>query len=219
MEDVLDVYTRPYDERYPQVCFDEISKQLLADIQEPLPMEPERPQREDYEYKRQGVRNLFLWYEPLRSRRHVEVTARRTRIDFAGQMKDLVDVHYPDAIKVILVVDNPGTLWVSHSPASLYAAYEPAEAKRISDRLEFPGTLWVSPKHGSWSGTRVRVMAEIELAILSSQCLDRRIPDEATLIAEVAAWEQTRNETATRVDWRFTTADARIKLRHLYPSH
>jgi len=215
MEDVLDVYTRPYDERYPQVCFDEISKQLLADIQEPLPMEPERPQREDYEYKRQGVRNLFLWYEPLRSRRHVEVTARRTRIDFAGQMKDLVDVHYPNAIKVVLVVDNPGTLWVSHSPASLYAAYEPVEAKRISDRLEFH----YSPKHGSWSGTRVRVMAEIELAILSNQCLDRRIPDEETLIAEVAAWEQTRNETATRVDWRFTTADARIKLRHLYPSH
>ncbi len=215
MEDVLDVYTRPYDERYPQVCFDETSKQLLADIQEPLPMEPERPQRDDYEYERHGVRNLFLWYEPLKSRRHVEVTARRTRIDFAGQMKDLVDVHYPDAIKVVLVVDNPGTLWVSHSPASLYAAFEPAEAKRISDRLEFHYT----PKHGSWPGTRVRVMAEIELAILTSQCLDRRIPDEATLTIEVAAWEQARNKTATRVDWRFTTADARIKLRHLYPSH
>jgi len=212
---VLDVYTRPYDERYPQVCFDETSKQLLADIQEPLPMEPERPQRDDYEYERHGVRNLFLWYEPLKSRRHVEVTARRTRIDFAGQMKDLVDVHYPDAIKVVLVVDNPGTLWVSHSPASLYAAFEPAEAKRISDRLEFHYT----PKHGSWSGTRVRVMAEIELAILSNQCLDQRIPDEATLTIEVAAWEQARNKTATRVDWRFTTADARIKLRHLYPSH
>ncbi len=212
---MLDVYTRPYDERYPQVCFDETSKQLLADIQEPLPMEPERPQRDDYEYERHGVRNLFLWYEPLKSRRHVEVTARRTRIDFAGQMKDLVDVHYPDAIKVVLVVDNPGTLWVSHSPASLYAAFEPAEAKRISDRLEFHYT----PKHGSWSGTRVRVMAEIELAILSNQCLDQRIPDEATLTIEVAAWEQARNKTATRVDWRFTTADARIKLRHLYPSH
>ncbi len=210
MEDVLDVYTRPYDERYPQVCFDETSKQLLADIQEPLPMEPERPQRDDYEYERHGVRNLFLWYEPLKSRRHVEVTARRTRIDFAGQMKDLVDVHYPDAIKVVLVVDNPGTLWVSHSPASLYAAFEPAEAKRISDRLEFHYT----PKHGSWLD-----MAEIELAILTSQCLDRRIPDEATLTIEVAAWEQARNKTATRVDWRFTTADARIKLRHLYPSH
>ncbi len=210
MEDVLDVYTRPYDERYPQVCFDETSKQLLADIQEPLPMEPERPQRDDYEYERHGVRNLFLWNEPLKSRRHVEVTARRTRIDFAGQMKDLVDVHYPDAIKVVLVVDNPGTLWVSHSPASLYAAFEPAEAKRISDRLEFHYT----PKHGSWLD-----MAEIELAILTSQCLDRRIPDEATLTIEVAAWEQARNKTATRVDWRFTTADARIKLRHLYPSH
>jgi len=210
MEDVLDVYTRPYDERYPQVCFDETSKQLLADIQEPLPMEPERPQRDDYEYERHGVRNLFLWYEPLKSRRHVEVTARRTRIDFAGQMKDLVDVHYPDAIKVVLVVDNPGTLWVSHSPASLYAAFESAEAKRISDRLEFHYT----PKHGSWLD-----MAEIELAILTSQCLDRRIPDEATLTIEVAAWEQARNKTAAKVDWRFTTADARIKLRHLYPSH
>ncbi len=206
MEDVLDVYTRPYDERYPQVCFDETSKQLLADIQEPLPMEPERPQRDDYEYERHGVRNLFLWYEPLKSRRHVEVTARRTRIDFAGQMKDLVDVHYPDAIKVVLVVDNLNT----HSPASLYAAFEPTEAKRISDRLEFHYT----PKHGSWLD-----MAEIELAILTSQCLDRRIPDEATLTIEVAAWEQARNKTATRVDWRFTTADARIKLRHLYPSH
>jgi len=203
---VLDVYTRPYDERYPQVCFDETSKQLLADIQEPLPMEPERPQRDDYEYERHGVRNLFLWYEPLKSRRHVEVTARRTRIDFAGQMKDLVDVHYPDAIKVVLVVDNLNT----HSPASLYAAFEPTEAKRISDRLEFHYT----PKHGSWLD-----MAEIELAILTSQCLDRRIPDEATLTIEVAAWEQARNKTATRVDWRFTTADARIKLRHLYPSH
>ncbi len=215
MEDVLDVYTRPYDERYPQVCFDETSKQLLADVVSPLPMKPGQPQCEDYEYERHGVRNLFLWYEPLRSRRHVEVTARRTRIDFAGQMKDLVDVHYPDAIKIILVVDNPGTLWVSHSPASLYTAFEPAEAKRISDRLEFHYT----PKHGSWSGTRVRVMAEIELAILSNQCLDQRIPDEDTLKAEVAAWEQARNQKAAKVDWRFTTADARIKLRHLYPSH
>jgi hypothetical protein len=206
MEDVLDVYTRPYDERYPQVCFDELSKQLLADVLPPLPMEPERPQREDYEYERCGTRNLFLWYEPLRSRRHVAVTARRTRIDFAEQMKDLVDVHYPDAITIILVVDNLNT----HSPASLYAAFEPAEAKRISDRLEFHYT----PKHGSWLD-----MAEIELAILSAQCLDRRIPDEATLKIEVAAWEETRNATATRVNWRFTTPDARIKLRHLYPSH
>lgn len=206
MEDVLDVYTRPYDNRCPQVCFDETSKQLLADVVSPLPMKPGQPQREDYEYERHGVRNLFLWYEPLQSRRHVEVTACRTRIDFAGQMKDLVDVHYPDAIKVVLVVDNLNT----HSPASLYAAFEPAEAKRISDRLEFHYT----PKHGSWLD-----MAEIELAILSSQCLDRRIPDEDTLKAEVAAWEQSRNATATRVDWRFTTDDARIKLRHLYPSH
>jgi hypothetical protein len=206
MEDVLDVYTRPYDERYPQICFDELSKQLLAHVLPPLPMAPDRPQREDYEYERHGTRNLFLWYEPLMSRRHVEVTARRTRIDFAEQMKDLVDVHYPDAIRIILVVDNLNT----HSPASLYAAFEPAEAKRISDRLEFHYT----PKHGSWLD-----MAEIELAILSNQCLDQRLPDEDTLIAEVAAWENTRNATATRINWRFTTEDARIKLRHLYPSH
>jgi hypothetical protein len=206
MEDVLDVYTRPDDECYPQVCLDEISKQLLADVRPSLPAEPGIPQREDYEYERHGVRNLFLWYEPLRSHRHVEVTAHRTRVDFAQILKDLVDVHYPDALKVVLVVDNLNT----HSPASLYAAFEPAEAKRISDRLEFHYT----PKHGSWLN-----MAEIELAILSGQCLDRRIPDEATLTAEVAAWEEARNTTATQVNWRFTTADARIKLRHLYPSH
>jgi hypothetical protein len=206
MEDVLDVYTRPDDECYPQVCLDEISKQLLADVRPSLPAEPGIPQREDYEYERHGVRNLFLWYEPLRSHRHVEVTAHRTRVDFAQILKDLVDVHYPDALKVVLVVDNLNT----HSPASLYAAFEPAEAKRISDRLEFHYT----PKHGSWL-----TMAEIELAILSGQCLDRRIPDEATLTAEVAAWEEARNTTATQVNWRFTTADARIKLRHLYPSH
>lgn len=206
MEDVLSVYTRPYNPRYPQVCFDEISKQLLADIIPPLPMEPERPQREDYEYERHGVRNLFLWYEPLQSRRHVEVTKRRTRIDFAHAMRDLVDVHYPDAIKVILVVDNLNI----HSPTSLYAAFDAAEAKRISDRLEFHYT----PKHGSWLD-----MAEIELALLARQCLDRRMEDEEILITEVAAWQKTRNAMATIVNWRFTTADARIKLRHLYPSH
>jgi DDE superfamily endonuclease len=206
MEDVLAVYTRPYDARYPQICFDEIAKQLLADLTPPAPMEPGRPQREDYEYERHGVRNLFLWYEPLTSRRHVEVTDHRTRLDFAHQMQQLVDVHYPDAIKIILVVDNLNI----HSPASLYAAFAPAEAKRISDRLEFHYT----PKHGSWLD-----MAEIELAILSAQCLDRRIPDEETLKAEVAAWEEARNATATKVNWRFTTPDARIKLRHLYPSH
>jgi transposase len=206
MEDVLDVYTRPYNERYPQVCFDEISKQLLADVLPPLPAQPGTPQREDYEYERHGVRNLFLSYEPLKSRRHVTVTAHRTRIDFAHAMKDLVDVRYPDAIKVILVLDNLNT----HSPTSLYTAFDAAEAKRISDRLEFHYT----PKHGSWLN-----MAEIELAILSTQCLGQRIPDAETLMAETTAWEETRNATATKVNWRFKTADARIKLRHLYPSH
>lgn len=206
MEDVLDVYTRPYDEHYPQVCLDEMSKQLLADVQEPLPPTPGNPAREDYEYERHGVRNLFLWYEPLKSRRHVEVTDHRTRVDFAQILQDLVDIHYPDAVKIVLVCDNLNT----HSPASLYAAFDPAEAKRISDRLEFHYT----PKHGSWLD-----MAEIELAILSGQCLDRRIPDAETLKVEVTAWEERRNATATRIDWRFTTDDARIKLRHLYPSH
>lgn len=206
MEDVLDVYTRPYDPLYPQVCFDEISKQLLADSVPPLPMVPGHPRREDYEYERCGVRNLFLWYEPLVSRRHVEVTTRRTRIDFAHMMRDLVDIHYPDAVKVTLVLDNLNT----HSPASLYTAFEAAEAKRISDRLE----IHYTPKHGSWLN-----MAEMELALLSKQCLDRRISDEATLRTETAAWEATRNATATRVNWRLTTADARIRLRHLYPSH
>jgi hypothetical protein len=164
------------------------------------------PLREDYEYVRQGTANLFLWYEPLRSRRHVEVTARRTREDWAQAIKTLVDEHYPDAEKIILVLDNLNT----HTPASLYHAFPAAEAKRLSDKLE----IHYTPTHGSWLN-----MAEIELSILSRQCLDRRIPDQVTLTAEVAAWEQERNQTATGVDWRFTTEDARIKLKHLYPSH
>jgi hypothetical protein len=206
MEDVLDVYTRPYDPRYPQICFDERPVQLLADVREPLPACPGIPAREDYEYERRGTANLFLWYEPLRSYRHVEVTEHRCRDDWAHCIKDLVDVHYPDARKIVLVLDNLNI----HSPASLYVAFEPKEAKRLADRLE----IHYTPKHGSWLN-----MAEIELAILSGQCLDRRIPDTGTLSAEVAAWEMTRNETATQVNWRFTAADARIKLKHLYPSH
>ncbi len=206
MEDVLDVYTRPYDPRYPQVCFDERPVQLLADVREPLPAQPGRPAREDYEYERRGTANLFLWYEPLRSYRHVKVTDHRCRDDFAHCIKDLVDVHYPDAEKVVLVLDNLNI----HSPASLYVAFEPKEAKRLADKLE----IHYTPKHGSWLN-----MAEIELAILSSQCLDQRLPDRDVLTREVAGWEATRNETATAVNWRFTSADARIKLKHLYPSH
>jgi hypothetical protein len=150
--------------------------------------------------------NLFLWYEPLQSRRHVEVTEQRTMVDWAQLIKELVDVHYPEAEVIVLVMDNLNT----HSPASLYQAFEPAEAKRLADKLEIHST----PTHGSWLD-----MAEVELAVLSSQCLDRRIPDITTLTAEVAAWEQERNRTATAIDWRFTTQDARVRLKRLYPSH
>jgi DDE superfamily endonuclease len=205
MEDVLDVYRRPYDPQRPQVCLDETSKQLLADTRAPLPMKPGQVMREDYEYERQGVANLFLWCEPLGNRRHVEVTERRTRIDWAHVVKDLVDVHYPNAAQIVLVMDNLNT----HSPASLYEAFAPAEAKRIADKLE----IHYTPKHGSWLD-----IAEIELSALARQCLDRRIPDWETLTTEVAAWEQERNADQATVHWHFTTADARVRLKHLYPS-
>ncbi len=204
MEDVLDVYTRPYDPRRPQICLDERPVQLVADVREPMPARPGTPRREDYEYERRGMANLFLWYEPLQAKRHVVPTERRTMVDWAHVVKDLVDVHYPDAERIVLVMDNLNT----HSPASLYQAFEPAEAKRLANKLE----IHYTPTHGSWLD-----MAEIEIAVLSTQCLDRRIPDLDTLRAEVAAWEQERNGTATRVDWRFTTDDARIKLKRLYP--
>ena len=205
MEDVLDVYTRPYDPRRPQVCLDEASTQLLADVTPPLPVAPGQPAREDYEYARRGTANLFLAYEPLRGWRHLTVTDRRTRADFAQVIKELVDVHYPEAERIVLVLDNLNT----HTPASLYEAFAPAEAKWLADKLE----IHYTPKHGSWLN-----MAEIELSALSRQCLDRRIPDAATLAREVAAWEATRNQHQTAITWRFTTADARIKLRRLYPS-
>jgi hypothetical protein len=205
MEDVLDVYRRPYDACRPNVCLDETSKQLLADTRAPLPMKPGQVEREDYEYERHGVANLFLWCEPLGNRRHVEVTERRTKVDWAHVVKDLVDVHYPDAERVVLVMDNLNT----HTPAALYEAFEPAEAKRIADKLE----IHYTPKHGSWLD-----IAEIELSALARQCLDRRIPDQETLAKEVAAWEAERNAAQLTVHWHFTTADARVKLKHLYPS-
>jgi DDE superfamily endonuclease len=205
MEDVLAVSTRPYDPLRPQVCLDETSRQLLAQVTPPRPVAPGQPAREDYEYQRGGVCNLFLVCEPLRSWRHVMVSQRRTRIDWAHCVKDLVDVHYPDAEQIVLVQDNLNT----HTPASLYAAFEPAEAKRLADRLE----LHYTPKHGSWLN-----MAEIELAVLTEQCLDRRLADRATLEREVAAWQAARNADGRGVDWRFTTEDARIKLKHLYPA-
>jgi hypothetical protein len=205
MEDVLAVSTRPYDPRRPQVCLDETSRQLLAEVTPPRPVAPGQPAREDYEYQRQGVCNVFLVCEPLRGWRHVTVSARRTRIDWAHCVKDLLDVCYPDAEQVVLVQDNLNT----HTPASLYAAFEPAEAKRLADRLELHST----PKHGSWLN-----MAEIELSVLSEQCLDRRLADRATLEREVAGWQAARNGAGRGVDWRFTTEDARIKLKHLYPA-
>ena len=205
MEDVLAVYTRPDDPRRPQVCLDETSRQLLADVAPPLPPAPGSPAREDYEYVRQGVCNLFLVTEPLRGWRHVSVSDRRTRLDWADVIKDLVDVQYPDAEKSVLVLDNLNT----HTPASLYEAFPPAEAKRLADKLE----LHYTPKHGSWLN-----MAEIELSVLAAQCLDRRLPDRATLEREVAAREAARNAATKTIDWRFTTADARIKLKHLYPA-
>ena len=205
MEDVLDVYTRPYDPRYPQVCLDERPVQLLADVRPPLPARPGRPPREDYAYERRGTANLFLWYEPLAGVRHVVPTRRRTMLDWAHCIRDLIDVHYPAAERIVLVMDNLNT----HSPASLYAAFPPAEAKRLADKLEIHPT----PTHGS----RLN-MAEVELAALAKQCLDRRIPDLERLAAEVAAWEVERNRTAAIIDWRFTTADARIRLKRLYPT-
>ena len=205
MEDVLEGYPRPYDPQRPQVCMDETSRQLLADVHEALVPEPGRPARVDYEYARNGTANLFLFCEPLRATRWVAATDRRTSVDWAHQIKELVDVRYPDAERIVPVADNLNT----HSPAALYEAFAPAEAKRLADKLEFHST----PKHGSWLN-----MAEIELSVLARQCLDRRIPDRATLAAEVAAWQNRRNAAGGTVDWRFTTADARIKLKRLYPT-
>lgn len=205
MEDVLDVYQRPYDPKRPQVCMDETTKQLISEKRVPIEATAGRPERVDYEYRREGVANLFMFSEPLASRRHVKVSERRTRRDWAEAMRELVDVHYAEAEVVVVVLDQLNT----HSIASLYEAFEPEEAHRIARKLELHHT----PKHGSWLN-----MAEIELSVLSRQCLDRRIPDQATLEREVAMWEQQRNAAEVRVDWRFTTADARIKLRKLYPS-
>jgi hypothetical protein len=205
MEEVLDLYHQPYDPAQPVVCFDEGSKQLIGETRVPLPIRPGQPARYDYEYERQGTCNLFMFFEPLRGWRHVEVTDRRTLLDYAQCMKDLVDRWYPNAECIHVVQDNLNT----HKPAALYEAFPPAEARRILQRLEFHHT----PKHGSWLN-----MAEIELNVLNKQCLDRRVPHKQTLMNEVEAWHQDRNRRATTVNWQFTTQDARIKLRNLYPS-
>ena len=204
MEEVLALYEKPYDSRYPLVCMDETSKQLMSDPQAQLPPEPGQIARQDYEYERNGVCNLFICFEPLRSQRHVQVTDQRTAVDWAHFMKDIAEVHYPDAAKIVVVMDNLNT----HGPGSFYEAFPPAEAQRLAARFEFHYT----PKHGSWLN-----MAEIELSALSRMCLDRRIPDKDALTREVSAWEYERNAKSVTVEWRFTTDDARIKLKKLYP--
>ncbi len=205
MEDVLNVYHRPRDERFPLVCMDEMSKQLIQEVREPLPAQPGRPERYDSEYKRNGVANLFVGFAPLKGWRHLEVTQRRARPDWAHFIRDLVDKHFPEAEKVVLVLDNLNT----HTGGSLYEAFAPQEAQRILDRLE----IHYTPRHGSWLN-----MAEGEFSVLYRQCLSRRIPDMETLRGEVGAWQTERNATKVGADWQFTTADARIKLRRLYPS-
>jgi hypothetical protein len=205
MEDVLDVYQRPTDPMHPVVCLDETSRQVLANTRHPLPSTPGRPARHDPEYERKGVVNLFLISEPLRGWRQVRLSDQRTRLDWAACVKDLVDVHYPRANRIVLVLDQLNT----HSPASLYEAFPPAEAKRLANRLE----IHYTPRHGSWLN-----LAEIELSVLQRQCLARRLGDRATLAREVAAWVAARNRAAATVDWRFTTDDARIKLKRLYPA-
>lgn len=205
MEEVLEVYTRPYDARYPQLCIDEMSKQLLADTRPALPVKPGHPAREDYEYERHGVCNIFLACEPLAGKRYTQVTMQRTKVDWARFIRELVDVQYPDAHKIILVQDNLNT----HTIGALYEAFPMLEARRLARKLE----IHYTPKHGSWFN-----MAEIELSVLSRQPLSERIEDQAKLQQQVAAWQQRRNQQVVTIDWRFTVDDACIKLKHLYPS-
>lgn len=205
MEDVLEVYARPHDPDVPLVCLDETSKQLVREVRSPMPVAPGRPACEDYEYERNGVAALFMLVAPVTGWRHVDVRAQRTRLDFAHCLRELAEVHFPHARRIVLVQDNLNT----HSPASLYEAFPPAQARALTERFEWHFT----PKHGSWLN-----IAEIELQVLGRQCLDRRIPDLANLRHEVTAWNQARNRSVADIKWRFTTADARIKLRKLYPT-
>ena len=205
MEDTLEVYKRPYDEAQPLICMDESSKQQIKDTRAPIPAKPGTVARYDTEYERNGVSNVFMFFEPLQGKRVVEVTDQRTAIDWAHQIRNLVDVHYPQAKRITLVMDNLNT----HTGASLYKAFEPKEARRILEKLE----IHYTPKHGSWLN-----MAEIELSILSRQCMDRRIPDQETLKKQILAWQEKRNAIARPMEWRFTTEDARIKLKKLYPT-
>jgi len=204
MEDVLDVYTRTYDTRYPLVCMDETSKQQTEETRASIPMGPGQDRCYDYEYKRNGVSNLFMFFSPVNNWRHVKVTDRRTKIDWAKAMREISDNYFSKAKKITVVLDNLNT----HNPSSFYEAFEPEEAKRVLDRFEFHYT----PKHGSWLN-----MAEIELSVLNKQCLGRRIPNQTVLGKETLAWEKKRNAKNKTINWRFTTEDARIKLKRLYP--
>jgi len=205
MEDILEVYQRPHDPERPMVCVDETSKQLIAETRVPIAPKPGRATRYDYEYRRNGTANLFMMFAPLDGWRHVKVTDRHTAVDYAQVLKELSDTHFPSAKKIVLVQDNLNT----HKPASLYEAFPPAEARRLVERFEWHYT----PKHGSWLD-----MAESELGVLSVQCLDRRIPDQRMLKEEVEAWELDRNKKHAKADWRFTTDNARVKLKRLYPA-
>ena len=205
MEDVLEVYQRPHDPECPLVCLDETSKQLITETRVPIPAKPGHSARHDYEYERNGTANLFMMFAPLEGWRHVEVTDRHTAVDYAHVLKDLSDTHFPKAKKILLVQDNLNT----HKPASLYEAFPAPEARRLVEKFECHYT----PKHGSWLN-----MAESELSVLSGQCLDRRISDKLTLVEEVAAWQDSRNKKHVKADWHFTTADARVKLKRLYPA-
>ena len=204
MEDVLDLYEEPYDPKRPVVCFDEMPYQMVAETRTPVPAKPGRAMRYDYEYERRGMINVFAFFEPKACWRHLDVTERRTAVDFAEAMRRLADEHYPEAEKVRVVLDNLNT----HTPASLYKAFEPEEARRLLRGLEFHHT----PKHASWLN-----QVEIELSALCRQCLSRRIPDESTLKKESRAWQSERNEQEATVSWRFTAPDAREKLKRLYP--
>lgn len=205
MEDVLEVYTRPYEAKHPLVTMDEKPVQLIGETRRRMKARPGQSERFDFEYKRNGVANLFMFFEPLAARRQVTVRERKTNRDWAECIREMVEVHYPQAERITLVMDNLST----HKLASLYEVYEPEQAREIARKLE----IHYTPKHGSWLN-----MAEIELSVMSRQCLKRRIEDRETLAKEVAAWEKSRNAESAKVDWRFSTADARIKLKRLYPS-
>ena len=205
MEDVLEVYHLSYDPQYPVVCMDESSKQLIGEVSTPIPCKPGQPARIDDEYVRKGVVQIFMEVEPLAGKRHVAITKRRTRKDWAQQIKQMLDDRYPDVIKVRLVMDNLNT----HNVASLYETFEPSEARRLAERLE----IHYTPKHGSWLN-----MAEIELSVLKGQCLGRRIAEMTIMQEEVATWEHDRNNGSRTIDWQFTTPEARIRLKRLYPN-